>query len=160
MCENWDFVAPVNMLTPFPCTPFSWAAQHYRVSWCYNNLLFCPNCTSRANSLLAFTADNTKFSVKFATKFNLKSDALSNTFAATEKNDDKVKSMIPHSSSYSTSLLRNLLYIISHKRSLAGVSMGKKGSDSSITMPQSTTKKVRELVFEMDNVVRGWWLAT
>ena len=46
-------------------------------------LLFCPNCTSRANSLIAFAADNAKFSVKFATKFNRKSDALSNTFAAT-----------------------------------------------------------------------------
>jgi len=38
----------------------------------------------------------------------------------------------------------------------SGVSMGKKGSDSSITMPQNTTKKVRELAFVMDNVVRGW----
>ena len=28
MCENCNFVAPVNIPTPFACTLFSWAAQH------------------------------------------------------------------------------------------------------------------------------------
>ena len=26
MCENLDFVPPVNILAPFACAPFSWAA--------------------------------------------------------------------------------------------------------------------------------------
>ena len=28
MCENQDFVVPVNILTPFAQAPFSWAARH------------------------------------------------------------------------------------------------------------------------------------
>ena len=28
MRENHDFVVPVNILTPFARTPFSWAARH------------------------------------------------------------------------------------------------------------------------------------
>ena len=28
MRENRDFVVPVNILTPFACAPFSWAARH------------------------------------------------------------------------------------------------------------------------------------
>ena len=31
MHENCDFIFPINMLTPFGCTPFSWAAQHTTV---------------------------------------------------------------------------------------------------------------------------------
>ena len=31
MCENRDFVVPVNILTPFARAPFSWAAQHTTV---------------------------------------------------------------------------------------------------------------------------------
>jgi len=31
MRENRDFVVPVNILTPFACAPFSWAAQHTTV---------------------------------------------------------------------------------------------------------------------------------
>ena len=28
MRENHDFVVPVNVLNPFACAQFSWAAQH------------------------------------------------------------------------------------------------------------------------------------
>ena len=31
MCENRDFVVPVNILTPFAHAPFSWAARHTTV---------------------------------------------------------------------------------------------------------------------------------
>jgi len=31
MRENRDFVVPVNILTPFARTPFSWAARHTTV---------------------------------------------------------------------------------------------------------------------------------
>jgi len=31
MRENRDFVVPVNILTPFAHTPFSWAARHTTV---------------------------------------------------------------------------------------------------------------------------------
>ena len=31
MCENRDFVAPVNILTPFVCVQFSLATQHTTV---------------------------------------------------------------------------------------------------------------------------------
>ena len=31
MCENRDFVVPVNILTTFAHAPFSWAARHTTV---------------------------------------------------------------------------------------------------------------------------------
>jgi len=39
MCENRDFVVPVNILTPFAYAPFSWAAQHTAVclDLCYHH---------------------------------------------------------------------------------------------------------------------------
>ena len=33
--ENWDFVVPVNIFTPFVCAPFSWAVRHTTV--CLDN---------------------------------------------------------------------------------------------------------------------------
>ena len=46
MRENCNFVVPVNILTYFTCTPFSWAAQHTTVyldtgSWSCNRQGSC-----------------------------------------------------------------------------------------------------------------------
>ena len=36
MHENRDFVTPFNVLTPFACTPFSWAARH--ITMCLDHM--------------------------------------------------------------------------------------------------------------------------
>ena len=42
MHENRDFVAPVNILTPFACVPFSWAARH--TTMCLDDILMAFVC--------------------------------------------------------------------------------------------------------------------
>jgi len=46
MCENRDFVVPVNILTPFAHAPFSWAARH--TTMCLD--ISCTLCNGRHHS--------------------------------------------------------------------------------------------------------------
>jgi len=56
MCENCDFVVPVNILTPFVHAPFSWATRHTTV--CLNSGEYVASCTCIViiNPLTATTA--------------------------------------------------------------------------------------------------------
>jgi len=40
MHENREFVVPINILTPFARTPFSWAARHTTVCLDFSNELY------------------------------------------------------------------------------------------------------------------------
>ena len=48
MHENCDFIIPVNILTPFAHTPFSWAAQH---TVCLDGLAKLREATAKDDTL-------------------------------------------------------------------------------------------------------------
>jgi len=39
MCENCNFVVPVNIVTPFANAPFSWAARHTTICLDHKSML-------------------------------------------------------------------------------------------------------------------------